>query len=54
MKSQCHFRHHLTVEQVNDTAGITCIVLRVGHHHNGSAFLIQIGQDARAIATRCC
>ena len=39
MKSQCHFRHHLTVEQVDNPASIARIVLRVGHHHNGSAFL---------------
>ena len=45
-QSQSHFRHHLTVEQVDNPASIARIVLRVGHHHNGSAFLIQIGQEA--------
>ena len=45
-QSQSHFRHHLTVEQVDNPASIARIVLRVGHHHNGSAFFIQIGQEA--------
>ena len=39
-----HLRYHLSVEEINDTVSKTGIMLRVGHHHNGGAFLMQLGK----------
>ena len=42
MKNHLHsyFIHYLSVEQVNGTGSITCIVLRVSYHYHSCTFLV--------------
>ena len=39
-----YLRYYLSVEEINNTVGKAGIMLRVGHHHNGGAFLMQLGK----------
>ena len=42
---QLHLFDYLTVVEVNDAVGIGSIVLRVGHHDDGRALLVEVGEE---------
>ena len=42
---------NLTVEEIDDALSITCITLRVSHHHDGSTFLVQLGEQLHHFET---
>lgn len=43
--SKTNFWNNLAIEEVDDALGVTGISLRVGDHHDGSALLVQLGQQ---------
>ena len=49
--SECDFRNHLTVEQVDNALGIAGISLRVSHHQDSSALLVQLGEQLHHLQT---
>ena len=44
-------RHHTTVKQMHCAVGKGSIVLRVGHHDDGSAFAVQFAQQFDDLGT---
>ena len=46
-----HLFHDLTVEQVDDAVGVASVALRVGHHDDGGAFLVEVGEQVHHLAT---
>ena len=40
-----HILHHPAVEQVDDTVGVAGVALRVSDHHDGGAFLVELGEQ---------
>lgn len=48
---QLYFRHHLSIEEVDDALGIAGVSLGVCHHHDGSALLIELGEELHHFET---
>ena len=48
---QFNLWHYLTIEEVDGALGVAGIALRVGYHHNGGAFLIQLGEQLHHLQT---
>ena len=45
-----HLLHHAAVEEVDDAVGIAGVALRVGHHDDGGAFLVEVGEQVHHLA----
>ena len=45
-----HILHDLTIEEVDDAVGKTRVALRVGHHDNGGAFFVEVGEQVHHLA----
>ena len=48
---QFYFGNNLTIKEVDDALGIASIALGVGHHQDGSAFLVQLGEQLHHFQT---
>ena len=48
---QFYFWNNLTIEQIDDALGVTCIALRVCYHQDGGAFLVQLGEQLHHLQT---
>ncbi len=50
LSSQLHLLHHLPVVKVDDALGIGGVALRVGHHDDGGALVVQLAEQLHHLA----